>query len=204
MFAAQPILQASRLLQDDNCSIQDECSSVADSILDIRSKFALVVSEGRQLQRAVLAQQAKIEDLKTRLLGHEHSAEVGRNQLLAQGPRMREYRKSEKLLRLRNQELMKDLEDERAKLDKASHLKCDICMISFKNVVILCGHGFCRKCLRRWLRHSREDESYNGCPSCQQPVQESDLLDVYLDFGGQTSPVGEKDRATQILSFESD
>lgn len=207
MPAVKPIFNAGRLLQDDDCDIQDECSTVEDGVLDIRRKFALVVSEGRQLQRAVLAQQAEIEDLQTRLSGHEHSA-VTRNQLLAQGRRLQEHRNSEKMLRLRVRKLTRDLEVERASLKRVSYLKCDICMASIKDVVAPCGHGFCKQCLIIWLRQPKEvdtgEESENCCPHCRRPLQERDLLNVFLESGRETSPVAEEDGATEILDSDGD
>lgn len=208
MPATQPIFNAGRLLQDDDCNIQDECNTVGDGVMAIRRKFALVVSEGRQLQREVLAQQAEIEDLKTRLSREQRSTEVARNQVLAQGRRLRQYKESEKTLQRRTRELTRDLEDERAKSEKVSCLKCDICVVNVKDVVTLCGHGYCRVCLVRWLRQPKEDVaddgSRNSCPSCRKPVRESDLLQVYLDSGKQTSPGAEEDRATEILDSDSE
>jgi hypothetical protein len=44
-------------------------------------------------------------------------------------------------------------------------------MDSFKNVIDLCGHGFCRACLTIWPRQLEDDQSANtpetGCPVCR-------------------------------------
>nr|KAK5449223.1 hypothetical protein LTR18_002312 [Exophiala xenobiotica] len=114
MPAVQSNFDASRLLHDDDCDIIDEYQAVTDGAFEIRRKFALIVSEARQLQTELLAKQAEIDGLATRhqqeLSDHRHSAEITRNQLRSQGHRLRRYRDANKLLRRDNQQLANELE----------------------------------------------------------------------------------------------
>jgi hypothetical protein len=95
----------------------------------------------------------------------------------------------------------------REKLEKVSHLQCDICFDSFKNVVTGCGHGFCNECLNLW---PPKDDNTPGapektCPQCRQIIKEGDVRKLYLEPGSIPSAVPEDDdKATEVLSVTSD
>jgi hypothetical protein len=205
MPAAHSNFDASRLLHDDDCDIMDEYHAVVDGALDIRRKFALIVSEARQLQTELLAKQAEIDNLTTRhqqeLSDHQHSTEITRNQLRSQGHRLRRYKDANKLLRRDNQQLATELEAARKDLDQVEHLRCNICMDSMKNAVTGCSHGFCKPCLLRWLRDSTNG---NCCPICRRIVREGEIRDIDLEPGSRIPAVLEDDAATEVLSIDSD
>ena len=213
MPEARSNFDASRLLHDDDCDILDEYNTVLDGALDMRRKISFIVSQARQLQTELLAKQAENDHLTSRhqqeLSRLQKSAELVREKLRPQNNRLRQYRDTNRLLRLRNRELANDLEAAREDLDKVNHLRCDICMDSFKNVVVMCGHGFCKGCLTIWLRQPKDGDTDDArepsCPICRRAVRESDIRQIYLGSDSPASAVLEgDDRATEVLSVDSD
>ena len=205
MPAAQSNFDASRLLQNDDCDIMDEYSAITDGALDMRRKFALIMSEGRQLRTELLAKQAKIADLTSRhrqeLSDHQRSAENTREQLRSQGHRLRRHKNANKVLRRNNQKLASELEAARKDLDQVEHLRCNICMDSMKTAVTKCCHGFCKPCLLRWLRDRTHRDR---CPICRRIVRVCDIRDIDLEPDDGIAAVLEDDAATEVLSVDSD
>jgi rubrerythrin len=205
MPAPQPNLDASRLLLDDDCDIMDEYRAIKESSSEIRRKFALIVSEARQLRSQLLVEQAKNNDLATRhqqdLLDNQHDAEITRNQLRNQGHSLRKCKAANKVLRRKNKQLATELEVARKELDEVEHLRCNICMESMKNAVTGCSHGFCKPCLLRWLR---DRTNRNRCPICRRIVREGEIRDIDLEPGSRVPAVLEDDVATEVLSIDSD
>ncbi|KEF54295.1 uncharacterized protein A1O9_09461 [Exophiala aquamarina CBS 119918] len=199
MSAAQSVFDASQLLHDGDCDIMDEYNTVVEGALDMRRKFASIVSQARRLKTELLAKQAEVDHLTTRheqdLSDLQHSAEVTRHQLRTQGHTLRRCKEANKVLRSRNQELVGELETARKYLDQVDNLRCNICTVSIKNVVTKCGHGFCRPCLTEWLR-----TPMNTCPICRQIVKRPDIRSIYLDDDKRAAAVIEDDAATEILS----
>lgn len=205
MPEARSTFDASLLLHDGDCDILHEYSTVVDGALDMRRKFALVVSHARQLQAELLAKQAEVDHLtaqhRQKLSEQQSSAEIARNQLRTQGHRLQKYRNANKVLRC----LAGDLETTRKDLDQVDYLRCNICTDSIKNAVTKCGHGFCRECLTEWLRWgSVAGGPGKRCPVCRRIVRECEIQDIYLEPDRTTSAVLEDDEATEILSVDSD
>nr|KAK5449236.1 E3 ubiquitin-protein ligase bre1 [Exophiala xenobiotica] len=125
---------------------------------------------------------------------------MARNKLRQLSNKLQQSKAENKSLRIRIQELAGDLQMAREELETVDHLRCGICMHSFKNVLISCGHCFCRGCLTLW-----PDGPDKGCPACRQSVEERDIQDIYLGAGSQTPDVPEgDDDVTDVISLASD
>jgi hypothetical protein len=65
MSAAKSVFDTSQLLHDGDCNIMDEYNTVVVGALDMRRKFASIVSQARRLKTELQAKQAEIDHLTT-------------------------------------------------------------------------------------------------------------------------------------------
>jgi Ring finger domain len=120
-----------------------------------------------------------------------------------QSHRLKYLRREKETLKRHNDELAADLEEARRQLDQVRHLRCDICLVTSKEVVTRCGHGFCKTCLNKWFgtnetQRAHGQQSTHGlipdgglCPTCRHVIKEQeDVWPIYLaaDSEGQESP----------------
>ncbi len=206
MAEAQANLDVDQLLNDTDCDIQDEYNSVVDGVFDMRRKFSLVVM---QFENKLRAKQAEMDHFTARHQQGLSYVKTSRNKLRQQSHKLGQYRHENRLLRIQNRELVNNLEVARKELEKVQHLRCDICMDSFKNVMVLCGHSFCRDCLMIWLRQPKDSQSANEpenrCPICRQSVKESDIRAIYVEPESQLLGAFKgDDNATDVISLASD
>ena len=217
MPKAQPTFDASQYLNGDDCDIMAAYSGVVDSAYDLRRQFNSILVQGRQLkaelfakEAELLAKEAEISDLKA-----QHQQELSRLQKFSEITRdklrtqLRQSKGTNQLLRVRNRGLTNDLEAEREKLDKVDHLRCDICANSFKNSMLICGHGYCKECITEWLRQNRadhpEDDPENTCPLCRRIFKKSDIRKLFLESDNRTFAVLEgSDGQREIQLVDSD
>lgn len=62
--------------------------------------------------------------------------------------------------------------------DGRGYFECPLCLNKFKKpIVTLCGHVFCRRCLRKWARQSQSDEFL--CPVCRNHNKLSCVIPIY-------------------------
>lgn len=195
--------EASQFLDDTDCDISEESSGILDFNLNIRRKFGVVLKQARQLKTELLAVQEKIIDLTSQhqqeLSRLQKFATTTRNQLRAQGRTLHQSKVENQRLRRRVEELARDLEDTHKELDQVDHLRCSICKVTIQNAVTKCGHGFCNLCLTEWLR-----DPLHKCPICVQVVESCDIRKVFLGPDESNSAILDNDRATEILSLDSD
>lgn len=162
-----------------------------------------------KLENKLRAKQAEMDHFTARHQQGLSYVKTSRNKLRQQSHKLGQYRHENRLLRIQNWELVNNLEVARKELEKVQHLRCDICMDSFKNVMILCGHSFCRDCLIIWLRQPKDSHSASepekSFPICRQSVKESDIRTIYLDTESQIPGAFESDDdATDVISLASD
>ena len=129
----------------------------------------------------------------------QHSVDKLQAKFQAQSVKMQKLKRDNEMLRRRNKQLVGDLETSHQKLRKIDHLKCEICLESFKNKITRCGHGFCSDCLTTWLRSTDGDDFRihgvaiiepitSSCPMCRTTINEKDdVWPLYLgaDSNGQ-------------------
>lgn len=215
MSTSRPKLDPSQCLNDD-CHIENEYWAASDGISDMKMKFVRVLEQARQLKTEVIANRAEIDLLTTReqhqLLQSQESADTARNKIRQQADKLRKYKKENKFLRLANRKLIRDLFVAREDLEKANHLRCGICLTSFQNAVLPCGHGFCRECLTMWLRqpmdiHSTNEPGKGHCPICRLSVSETDVRTIFLEPGSEAAVGRGSDNKvmdTDVISLASD
>src|SRR5437764_8387776 len=111
---------------------------VMDGVRNTRRKFSSLTKQALLLQAEL---RGEIDRLTTEhqnaLTDCEGSADIMRNQLRTHSNRLQQYRDANWLLRLRNQELARDLEAKQKELEKVDHLRCNICMDRFKSVMTI-------------------------------------------------------------------
>ncbi|KAJ9493513.1 hypothetical protein H2202_011015 [Exophiala xenobiotica] len=198
MAEMQPTLNLDYFLNDDDCDIQVEYGSVVDAALSMRRKLSSVLRQARQLKTTLQAKQAELEHERQRPNLRE-IAETNRNKLRQQSRTLRQWKDDNKSLRLRNRELADELEVARKELERVDHLRCNICMVTFKSATLPCGHSACRECLSLWLGQK------TGCPWCRQSFEADDIRDIYLGSGSETRDVSESDAdVTDVISLASD
>ncbi|KAK5311995.1 hypothetical protein LTR93_011508 [Exophiala xenobiotica] len=199
----QPILDINHLLNDDDCDIRAEYDSAVDGAFDMRRKFSSLLTQARQLKTKLLAKQAELDRFVARQArqrpDHQGIGESTRTKLRQQTHKLWQCRNDNRLLRIRNQELGNDMAAAHEELEKVDHLRCNICMVAFKNAVIPCGHSACRDCLDLWLGQGK------GCPWCRRRFEEGDVRDIYLGFSNEIQNTGEDDDdETDVISLSSD
>ncbi|KAJ9616183.1 uncharacterized protein PV06_11462 [Exophiala oligosperma] len=189
-------------LNDADCEIRVEHDSVIFGAFD-RRKFSSLLMQARQLKTMLLAKQAEL-DRYIAQHGRQRPdvqsiAENTRKKLRQQTRKLQQCINENRLLRSQNQELSNDLEAAHKELEKIDHLRCNICMVAFKDTTIPCGHSACRECLGLWLGQGK------GCPWCKRRFEEGDIRDIYLGSGNETRSTREDDDdQTDVLSLSSD
>ncbi|KIW09778.1 hypothetical protein PV08_11878 [Exophiala spinifera] len=136
----RPIPNIDHFLNDANREIQVRHDSVIDGAFNIKRKFSSLLTQARQLKTILLAKQAELDRYIAQYRPHQlypqSIAEDTRKKLQKQTYKLRQCRNENRLLRTRNQELGNDLEAAHKELEKVDHLRCNICMVAFKNVVV--------------------------------------------------------------------
>ncbi|KAJ1793957.1 RING finger and WD repeat domain-containing protein 3 [Coemansia sp. RSA 2399] len=62
---------------------------------------------------------------------------------------------------------------------------CPVCMEAWtiggatRLVSLRCGHLFCNRCIRRWMRSATQTRKRAKCPECNQPVGKGDVRPIY-------------------------
>ncbi|KAJ2566684.1 RING finger and WD repeat domain-containing protein 3 [Coemansia sp. RSA 1813] len=62
---------------------------------------------------------------------------------------------------------------------------CPVCMEAWtiggatRLVSLRCGHLFCNRCIRRWMRSATQTRKRARCPECNQPVNKGDVRPIY-------------------------
>ncbi|KAK6371422.1 hypothetical protein LTS17_009153 [Exophiala oligosperma] len=199
----QPIPNIEHFLNDADCEIQVEHDSVIDGAFNMKRKFSSLLMQARQLKTILLAKQAELDryiaQQRRQRPDLQSIAEDTRNKLRQQTHKLRQCRNENRLLRIRNQELSNDLEAAHKELEMVDHLRCNICMVAFKNAVVPCGHSGCRECLELWLGQGK------GCPWCKRRFEEDDVRDIYLGYSNETQNTQEDDDdETDVISLSSD
>ena len=201
MTEAQTNMDLDQFLNDSDCDIQDDYSSVVDSAYIMRKKFSSILRQARQLKTKLLEERALTARHQRQSSHFVKTGEMARNKLRKLSNKLQQSKAENNSLRIRIQELAGDLQAAREELEAVDHLRCDICRDRFKNVLIIsCGHSFCRGCLTLWL-----DGPNKGCPTCRQSFEERDIQDIYLGAGSQTPDVPDgDDDVTDVISLASD
>lgn len=201
MTEAQAEINAGRFLNDFDCNISFELGQIADGAHDIRKKFLTLSDQAQELKTQLLDEQ-KNQHLLTaqhqqQLSKSLKSSETLRNKLRQLGDKLRQSRAENRSLRKQVQTLGSSLEKARQKLNTVEFLQCSICWGRFKDVMIPCGHCFCRSCLKFWLGNSRI-----SCPICRQSFAEIDIRALYLELGSGTA--GDDEGEDDVVSLVSD
>lgn len=107
MARTQSSFEVSQLVDDLDVDISEESSGILDLSLDIRRKFGVLARQARQWKSELLTKQDEIVDLNTQhqqeLSRLRRHIETIRDKLQRQNNIVQQYRKGNRLLRLRLQ-----------------------------------------------------------------------------------------------------
>lgn len=197
---SESALDVTSYLDEHDYDISGSVSDIQDALLDMRRKFTSMRGEAKEMKAALLASQSELrkatDQHHQQLSQLRKSTDITRHKITK---KLRQAKDAQKLLRLRNEQLNKDLEDALENLDRVDHLRCDICRYDFKKWAANCGHGFCEECTDLYLRTADR----KICPSCRQCYKNSEFRKLYLEPGERMSPVlvdnDEDGKSTVIL-----
>ncbi|KAJ7720728.1 hypothetical protein B0H16DRAFT_1474301 [Mycena metata] len=134
---------------------------------------AAQIPEADVLHAAVyrIFQMTKEKEVYERKLS-ESGGQVHR-ELYAVKQRLREKKTQLRAARERSQKLLSMVEEFEGKhKDLGIALLCGVCCSTFDkpDILVYCGHSFCRACLLQWFERSMKEDLLYRCPLCRTPV----------------------------------
>lgn len=197
------------LLDPADDDIHVECRAIWECVSSLKAKHGSVSKRAQRLKTEAVARKVEFTHLNSQNRHLRNTNKMMGHKVRSSNGRERKSKDEIKWLRrLCNQKLVASLELACQELEKVNHLRCDICKQNFKEIMVVCGHCFCKECLSTWLQQPKDgrvaDERGSCCPMCRRVVRDDDIRALYLGPDMQSDDIAEDHKTVDIVSLDSD